>query len=66
VKYQWINLRHGDTLFMSLSNHRYLAAANPNEPGKATATTAGFRPAKAANAANGRPLNEIRAKTFNA
>src|ERR1035441_2823843 len=31
--FQWINLMRGDTMLMSLTNHRYLAT-KPNEPGR--------------------------------
>jgi len=41
----WINLMRGDTAFMSLVNHRYLAT-KPNEPGPVTATAAGPSPAR--------------------
>ena len=40
--FQWVNLMRGDTLFMSLATHRYLAT-QPNVPGPATVT--GQRPA---------------------
>ena len=43
--FQWINLMRGDTMLMSLTNHRYLAA-KPNEPGPVTATATGPRPAR--------------------
>ena len=35
----------GDTLLMSLTNHRYLAT-KPNEPGPVTVTATGPRPAR--------------------
>jgi xylan 1,4-beta-xylosidase len=41
--FQWINLMRGDTMLMSLVNHRYLAA-KPNEPGPVTASATGPRP----------------------
>jgi beta-xylosidase len=43
--FQWINLMRGDTMFMSLANHRYLAA-NPNLPGPVTAAATGPDPAR--------------------
>jgi hypothetical protein len=43
--FQWINLMRGDTMLMSLTNHRYLAA-KPNAPGPVTATATGLRPAR--------------------
>jgi xylan 1,4-beta-xylosidase len=43
--FQWINLMRGDTAFMSLVNHRYLAT-KPNEPGPVTATATGPTPAR--------------------
>jgi xylan 1,4-beta-xylosidase len=42
---QWINLMRGDTAFMSLVNHRYLAT-KPNAPGPVTATATGPTPAR--------------------
>ncbi len=41
--FQWINLMRGDTLLMSLANHRYLAT-RPNEPGPVTVSATGPRP----------------------
>ncbi len=41
--FQWINLMRGDTMFMSLVNHRYLAT-QPNEPGPVTVSGTGPRP----------------------
>ena len=41
--FQWINLMRGDTMFMSLVNHRYLAT-QPNEPGPVTVSATGPRP----------------------
>jgi hypothetical protein len=41
----WINLMRGDTAFMSLVSHRYLAT-KPNETGPVTATAAGPSPAR--------------------
>jgi beta-xylosidase len=43
--FQWINLLRGDTAFMSLVNHRYLAAT-PGAPGPVTATATGPSPAR--------------------
>lgn len=43
--FQWINLMRGDTLFMSLTNHRHLST-KPNEPGPVTATATGPTPAR--------------------
>jgi hypothetical protein len=43
--YQWINLMRGDTMLMSLTNHRYLTTA-PNQPGPVTATATGPSPAR--------------------
>jgi len=43
--FQWINLMRGDTAFMSLVNHRYLAT-KPNEPGPVTATATDVTPAR--------------------
>jgi beta-xylosidase len=43
--FQWINLMRGDTMLMSLTNHRYLAT-RPNEPGLVTVTATGPRPAR--------------------
>ncbi len=43
--FQWINLMRGDTMLMSLTNHRYLAT-KPNEPGRVAATATGPNPAR--------------------
>jgi xylan 1,4-beta-xylosidase len=43
--FQWINLMRGDTIFMSLTNHRYLAT-KPNVSGQVTATATGPTPAR--------------------
>jgi xylan 1,4-beta-xylosidase len=43
--FQWVNLMRGDTMLMSLVNHRYLAT-KPNEPGAVTVTSTGPRPAR--------------------
>jgi hypothetical protein len=47
--FQWINLMRGDTVFMSLVNHRYLAT-KPNEPGPVTVTATGPSPARKSGA----------------
>ena len=41
--FQWINLMRGDTMLMSLVNHRYLAT-KPNQPGLVTVSATGPRP----------------------
>ncbi|HNY28025.1 MAG TPA: glycoside hydrolase 43 family protein [Candidatus Sumerlaeota bacterium] len=41
--FQWINLMRGDTMLMSLTNHRYLAT-QPNTPGSVTVSATGPRP----------------------
>jgi xylan 1,4-beta-xylosidase len=41
--FQWVNLMRGDTMLMSLTNHRYLATG-PNNPGAVTASATGPRP----------------------
>jgi beta-xylosidase len=43
--FQWINLMRGDTMLMSLTDHRYLTTT-PNEPGSVTATATGPSPAR--------------------
>ncbi len=43
--FQWINLIRGDTMLMSLVNHRYLTT-KPNEPGPITSTATGPSPAR--------------------
>ena len=43
--FQWVNLMRGDTMLMSLSNHRYLAS-KPNTPGPVTASATGPRPGR--------------------
>lgn len=43
--FQWVNLMRGDTMLMSLVNHRYLAT-KPNEPGPVTVSATGPRPAR--------------------
>ena len=56
--FQWVNLMRGDTMLMSLTNHRYLAT-KPNEPGPVTVSATGPRPArKGGDASSGRRSNE--------
>jgi xylan 1,4-beta-xylosidase len=43
--FQWINLMRGDTAFMTLVNHRYLAT-KPNQPGPVTANATDVTPAR--------------------
>jgi xylan 1,4-beta-xylosidase len=43
--FQWVNLMRGDTMLMSLTNHRYLAT-RPNTPGPVTVTALGPTPAR--------------------
>jgi len=43
--FQWINLMFGDTMLMSLTNHRYLVT-QPNTPGPVTVTGLGPTPAR--------------------
>lgn len=43
--FQWVNLMRGDTMFMSLINHRYLAT-KPNTPGPVTVTATGATAAR--------------------
>jgi xylan 1,4-beta-xylosidase len=43
--FQWINLMRGDTMLMSLTNHRYLTT-KPNTPGPVTITATGPTPAR--------------------
>jgi hypothetical protein len=47
--FQWVNLIRGDTMLMSLTNHRYLAA-QPNYPGPVTATSTGATAARKSGA----------------
>jgi hypothetical protein len=47
--FQWVNLLRGDTMLMSLANHRYLAT-KPNTPGPVTATSLGANPARKSGA----------------
>jgi xylan 1,4-beta-xylosidase len=41
--FQWVNLMRGDTMLMSLVNHRYLAT-KPNDPGPVMVSATGPRP----------------------
>jgi hypothetical protein len=41
--FQWVNLMRGDTMLLSLANHRYLAT-RPNNPGAVTVSATGPRP----------------------
>lgn len=41
--FQWVNLMRGDTMLMSVVNHRYLATT-PNRPGPVTVSSTGPRP----------------------
>lgn len=43
--FQWINLMRGDTMLMSLTNHRYLTT-KPNTPGPVTITATSPTPAR--------------------
>jgi beta-xylosidase len=43
--FQWVNLMRGDTMLLSLTNHRYLAT-EPNHPGPVTITATGPTPAR--------------------
>lgn len=43
--FQWVNLMRGDTMFMSLTNHRYLTT-KPTEPGLVSTTATGPSPAR--------------------
>jgi hypothetical protein len=43
--FQWVNLMRGDTMLMSLTNHRYLAT-KPNEPGPVMVSATGPTPAR--------------------
>lgn len=47
--FQWVNLLRGDTMLMSLTNHRYLATS-PSAPGPVTATALGASPARKSGA----------------
>lgn len=43
--FQWVNLMRGDTMLMSITNHRYLAT-RPGTPGPVTVTATGPQPAR--------------------
>jgi len=43
--FQWVNLMRGDTMLLSVANHRYLAT-RPNQPGPVTVSATGPRPAR--------------------
>ena len=43
--FQWVNLMRGDTMLMSLTNHRYLET-RPDEPGPVKVTATGPTPAR--------------------
>lgn len=43
--FQWVNLMRGDTMLMSLTNHRYLAT-RPNSPGPVTVSATGPNPTR--------------------
>ena len=47
--FQWINLMRGDTMFMSLTNHRYLTT-KPKEAGPVTVAATGPAPARKSGA----------------
>ena len=47
--FQWVNLMRGDTMLMSLTNHRYLAT-KPNTPGPVTITSLGATAARKSGA----------------
>ncbi len=47
--FQWVNLMRGDTMLMSLANHRYLTT-QPNTPGPVTATALGASAARKSGA----------------
>lgn len=47
--FQWINLMRGDTMFMSLTNHRYLAT-KPNSVGSVTVSALGASAARKSGA----------------
>ena len=56
--FQWVNLMRGDTMLMSLDNHRYLAT-KPNTPGPVTVSAVRPRPAaKTGLVSNGKSSNE--------
>jgi hypothetical protein len=43
--FQWVNLMRGDTMLLSLTNHRYLTT-EPNHPGPVMITATGPTPAR--------------------
>jgi hypothetical protein len=47
--FQWVNLMRGDTMLMSLTNHRYLATT-PDAPGAVTVTALGASAARKSGA----------------
>ena len=47
--FQWVNLMRGDTMLMSLTNHRYLATT-PDAPGPVTVTALGATAARKSGA----------------
>jgi hypothetical protein len=47
--FQWVNLMRGDTMLMSLTNHRYLAT-KPDSPGPVTVSATGPSPARKSGA----------------
>ena len=47
--FQWVNLMRGDTMLMSLTNHRYLAT-KPNSPGPVTVSALGASAARKSGA----------------
>jgi xylan 1,4-beta-xylosidase len=47
--FQWVNLMRGDTMLMSLTNHRYLGA-HPHAPGPVTVTALGATAARKSGA----------------
>jgi xylan 1,4-beta-xylosidase len=47
--FQWVNLLRGDTMLMSLTNHRYLGT-KPGTPGAVSATALGASPARKSGA----------------
>lgn len=69
--FQWVSLMRGDTMLMSLTNHRYLAT-EPDSPGRVTASATGPNPARKGGAcfkwkegfanvaASHFPLNDVR------
>jgi xylan 1,4-beta-xylosidase len=47
--FQWVNLMRGDTMLMTLTNHKYLAT-RPNSPGAVTPSALGASPARKSGA----------------